>query len=128
MACASDRASWARRGERGVGVGSSEARENRRGNAGTGGTCDRGDVGDMGMREADGVCCSIKSASCDNDFFPPLGLLPKPNRAPSERIEERPDPLFPLLPCESPERAVDTVLGEGDFFLPTEPAAGESRG
>lgn len=117
-----------------MGVGSSEARENRGGNTGTGGTGDRGEVGDMGMREADGGCCAVESGSCEfafappngNDFFTPLGLLPKPNRALIERIEGRPDPLFPLLP--SPERAVDAVLGEGDFFLPTEPAAGESRG
>ena len=117
-----------------MGVGSSEARENRGGNAGTGGTGDRGEVGDMGMREADGGCCAVESAPGEfvfgpptgNAFFSPLGLFPKPNRAPSERIEGR--PLFPMLPCESPERVVDAVLGEGDFFLPAEPAAGESRG
>ena len=121
-----------------MGVGSSEARENRGGNAGTGGTGgtgDRGEVGDMGMREADGSGCAVESAPCEfvfgpptgNAFFSPLGLFPKPNRAPSERMEGR--PLFPMLPCESPERVVDAVLGgEGDFFLPAEPAAGESRG
>ena len=86
----------------------------------------------MGMREAGGV----ESASCDfafappngSGFFPPLGLFPKPNRAPRERIEGRVDPLFPLLPCESPEWEVDAMLGESDFFRPAEPAAGESRG
>ena len=101
--------------------------------AGTGGP---GEVGDMGMPDACGRGCAVKPASSEfafappngNDFFPPLGLFPKPNRAPRERIEGRPDPPFPLLPCESPEWPVDAVLGENDFFLPTRLAAGESRG
>jgi len=88
------------------------------------------------MCEAGCCCCAIKSASCEcvlappngNDFFPPLGLFPKPNLAPRERIEGRLDPLFPPLPCESPEREVDAMLGESDFFLPTGATEGESRG
>lgn len=83
------------------------------GSSGTGsaGTGDRGEVGDIGMRDAYCGGCAVTSASRGiafvppngNDFFPLLGLFPKPNRAPRERIEGRPDPLFPLLPCESPE-------------------------
>ena len=108
------------------------------GSCGTGsaGTGDRGEVGDIGMRDACCGGCSVKSALCGfafappngSDFFPPLGLFPKPNRAPRERIEGRPDPPFPLLPWESPEWAVDSVLGESDFFLPIKLATGESRG
>lgn len=103
---------------------------------GSAGAVDCGEVGDMGMREVCGCCCAAKSALSEltfappngNDFFPPPGLFPKPNRAPRERIDGRVDPPFPLLPCESPEWAVDAVLDECDFFLPTGPAAGESRG
>lgn len=121
--------------ERGVGVGSTGVPASEGGSAGTGGTGDRGEVGDMGMREADGGCSAAESVEGEfvfappsgNDFFPPLGLLPNPNRAPKERIEVRLDPLFPLLPCESPERSVD-ALGESDFFLPTELVSGKSRG
>jgi len=92
--------------------------------------------GGAGVDGACGGCCAAKSASWEftvappngSDFFPLLGLFPKPNRAPRERIEERLDPPLPLLPYESPEWAVDAVLGESDFFLPTGPAAGESKG